>query len=79
MKSLHKNYHSDLIQNLYCSAEVDLCCSADFVTNPTSNRMYKVNNRNTRTRGEMCWKLIIKTPERCQFRRSGVVVNFDHV
>ena len=32
--------------------------------NPTGNYMFKVNNRNTRTRCEICSKLTIKTPER---------------
>ena len=32
--------------------------------NPASNSMFKVKNRNTRTRGEICSKLTIKTPER---------------
>ena len=28
----------------------------------------------------MCSKLIIKTPERCHWRRSGVfIVNFEHI
>ena len=31
---------------------------------PTGNYMFKVNNKNTRTRGEICSKLTIKTPER---------------
>ena len=31
--------------------------------NPASNYMFKVNDRNTRTRCEMCLKLTIKTPE----------------
>ena len=40
----------------------------------------KVNNRNTRARCEMCSKLTIKTPERRQWRRSGVfIVNFEHI
>ena len=30
---------------------------------PASNYMFKVNNRNTRTRCEICSKLTIKTPE----------------
>ena len=39
--------------------------------------MSKVNNRNTRTRFEICSKLKIKTPER---RRTGVfIVNFEHI
>ena len=41
--------------------------------------MFKVNNRNTRTRCEICSKLTIKTPERHHWRRSGVfIVNFEH-
>ena len=40
----------------------------------------KVNNRNTRTRCEICSKLIIKTPERRHWRRSGFfIVNFEHI
>ena len=38
------------------------------------------NNRNTRTRCEICSKLKIKTPERRQWRRSGVfIVTFEHI
>ena len=33
---------------------------------PAVNYMFKVNNRNTRTRCEICSKLTIKTPERRQ-------------
>ena len=33
-------------------------------TFPAGNCMFKVNNRNTRTRCEICSKLTIKTPER---------------
>ena len=39
--------------------------------------MFKVKNRNTRTRCEICSKLTIKIPERRQWRRSGIfIVNF---
>ena len=39
--------------------------------------MIKVNNRNTRTKCEICSKLAIKTSERRQ-RRSGVfIINFE--
>ena len=42
--------------------------------------MLKVNDRNTRSRYEICSKLTIKTPEQRQWRRSGVfVVNFEHI
>ena len=38
--------------------------SPTFVLSPAGNCMFKVNNRNTRTRCEICSKLTIKTPER---------------
>ena len=42
--------------------------------------MFKVSNRNNRTRFEICSKLTIKTPERNQLRRSGLfIVNFEHI
>ena len=42
------------------------------IFSPAGNCMFKVNNRNTRTRCEICSKLTIK-------RRSGVfIVNFEH-
>ena len=50
---------------------------------PAGNYMFKVNNRNTKTKCEICSKLTIKTPERCHRRLSGVfivsvsVVNFE--
>ena len=42
--------------------------------------MFKVNNRYTRTRYDICSKLTIKTTERHQWRRSGVIiVNIEHI
>ena len=47
---------------------------------PAGIYLFKVNNRNTRTRCEICSKLTIKTPERRHWRRSGVfIVNFEHI
>ena len=47
---------------------------------PAGIHLLKVNNRNTRTRCEICSKLTIKAPERCHWRRSGVfIVNFEHI
>ena len=47
---------------------------------PASYYMFKVNNRNTRTRCEICSKLTIKTPEQRQWRRFGAyIVNFKHI
>ena len=42
--------------------------------------LLKLNNRKTRTRCELCSKLTLKTPERRQWRLSGVfIVNFEHI
>ena len=42
--------------------------------------LLKVNSRNSTTKCETCLKLIIKTPERCQWCRSGAFsVNFEHI
>ena len=47
---------------------------------PAGNYMFKVNNKNTRARCEICSKLSIKIPERCHWRRSGVsIVHFEHI
>ena len=59
---------------------------------PPGNYMFKVNNRNTRTRWEICLKLTIKTPEQRHktFRTSELskclmasfwclLVNFEHI
>ena len=47
---------------------------------PAGIYLLKVNNRNTRTRCEICSKLTINTPERRHWRRSGVfLVNFEHI
>ena len=46
------------------------------------NYMFKVNDRNTTTKCEICSRLTIETPEQRQWRewrRSGVfIVNFEH-
>ena len=48
--------------------------------NPAGNYMFKVNNKNTRTRCEICSKLAIKKPERRQWHRSAVfIVNSEHI
>ena len=48
--------------------------------NQTNIYLFKVNNRNTRKRYEICSKLTIKTPERRHWRSSCVyIVNFEHI
>ena len=47
---------------------------------PTGNYMIEVNNRNTRTRCEICSRLTIQTPEQRHWHRSGVfIVNYEHI
>ena len=47
---------------------------------PVDIYMFKVNNRNTRTRCEICSKLTKKALERRHWRRSGVFIfNFEHI
>ena len=47
---------------------------------PAGIYLLKVNNRNTKTRCEICSKLTIKTPERSHWRRSSVfIANFEHI
>ena len=47
---------------------------------PAGNYMPKANNRNTRTRSEICSKLTIKTPERRQWHYSGIfIANPEHI
>ena len=47
---------------------------------PVGVYLLKVSNWNTRTKCEICLKLTINTPERRQWRRSGVfIVNFEHI
>ena len=47
---------------------------------PADIYLFKVNNENTITMREICLKLVIKTPERRQWRRYGVcIANFEQI
>ena len=47
---------------------------------PANIYMFKVNNTCTRKRCELCSKSTTKTPERSQWRRSGIfIVNFEYI
>ena len=50
------------------------------VFTPAGNYMFKVNDRNTKTRCEICSKLTIKIPERRHWRRSVIfIINFEYI
>ena len=53
---------------LICHNHLDIVFTKVRNTIPTDNYMFKVNNRNTRTRCEICSKLTIKIPERRHWR-----------
>ena len=60
----------------YFDISTDVMCK--LYSHPAGIYLFKVNNRNTRTRCEIYPELTIKTPERRQWRRSGVsIVNFE--
>ena len=46
---------------------------------PAGNYMFKVNNRSTRARSEICSKLTIKTPEHFTLCSSVSIANFEQV
>ena len=47
---------------------------------PAGSYLFKFNNRNFRTRCEICSKLTVKTPEQHQCRRYGdFIINFEHI
>ena len=47
---------------------------------PAVNYLFKVNDRNTRTRCEICSKLTMKSPAWHHWRRSAVfIVNLQHI
>ena len=47
---------------------------------PEKIYLFKVKNEDTKKRYEICLKLTLKTPKRCQQNRSGVfIVNFKHI
>ena len=49
-------------------------------SHPYNIYLFIVNNRNTRKWCDICSKLMIKSPERRQWRLSGVfIVNFKHI
>ena len=77
-KKLHQNFKEVMSKGLNVSFSW-LCTKANVISKeftqnlkrlsqavvaPAGNYMFKVNNRNTRTRCEICSKLTIKTPER---------------
>ena len=68
--------------NLLAATELKICMKSMIKAAtrniPAGNYMFKVNNRNTRARCEICSRLTIKAPERRQWPRSGVfIVNFE--
>ena len=56
--------------------QISFLIVSEQLTSPANSYLFKVNNRNTRTRCEICSKLTVKTPER---RSSVSIVDFEQV
>ena len=80
---------SILCRNIYCVTKTKINNLETFQSvfiakigssHPVNIYLFKVDNRNTKKRCEICSKVTIKTPEQCQGRRSCVfIVNFEHI
>ena len=77
-KALSLNWRLEGLNRVNCS----LNGKGDkmFSNGPTNIYLCKVNNRNSRTKCEICSKLTIKTPKQRQWRHSSVfIVNYEHI
>ena len=72
--------HQNNILNMFKVKPFRIYSRSVLLHSPVANYIFNVNNRNTRTRCEICLKLTIKIPERCQWCRVGVfIVNIEHI
>ena len=69
-------YYSKYSFNIFWYIQVNTFKVYKVTVHPAGNYMFKVNNRNTRAKCEICPKLTIKTQER---RSSVFFVNFEHI
>ena len=87
ISSLHNKSKSFLQENTlqilkysYFDSFWSIQSASDPFPIPAGIYLLKVNNRNTRTRCEICSKLTMKTLQRRQWRRSSVfIVSFKHI
>ena len=77
-----RQFETELPFLLNCRTELD-CTPCSFLFSliiPADNYTFKVSNRNTKTRCEICSKLTIKMPERRHWLRSDIfIVNFENI
>ena len=79
-KSIQENVVPFCFSREKQSLQANIEIQDNWVDNPASIYLLKVNNRKTRTRCEIFSKLIIKTPEWRQCRRSGgFIVNIENI
>ena len=65
-----------IIENQWQQRYVRFCLHNGFL-NPTGNYIFKVNNRNTRTRCEICSKLAIKTQNDAGLYTPGLLLGIN--
>ena len=73
-------FSSGSLERDFKTTNKNLVSASQSLLNTAGNYMFKVNNRNTRTRCEICSKLTLKIPEQRHWCRCGVfTVNFEHI
>ena len=62
---------------MYCySLKFNFLQCGNLISIPAGNYMFKVNNRNNRTRCEICSKLTMKIPERRQWLKPKILLSY---
>ena len=62
---------------MYCySLKFTFLQCGNLISIPAGNYMFKVKNRNTRTRCEICSKLTMKIPERRQWLKPKILLSY---
>ena len=87
--SLLNIYYTCIVQTLFICVKIScskiytphLLARDNFPSNvPDKTYLFKLKDKDTRKRCEICLKLTIKTPKQRQQNRSGVfIVNFKHI
>ena len=73
-------FPSGSLERDFKTTNKNLVSASQSLLNTAGNYMFKVNNRNTVTRCEICSKFSIKTPEQRHWRHSAVfAANFKHI
>ena len=69
-----------VVKNIMLLETLILILKPEFIFSfPSGIYLFKVNNANTNLLSEICSRLTIKKPDRCQWRRYVSIVNFEQI